>query len=125
MPLPRTVARLNKRFLNRVIRPVARLLPFLAVVHHVGRVSGRAYAVPVNIFRDGDDIIVPLTYSSESDWVKNVLAAGWCELETRGQRIRMTRVVLETDREKRWAPGVIRFFLGRIGVHEVMRLREA
>jgi hypothetical protein len=30
--------------------------------------------------------IIALTYSSESEWVKNVLAAGGCELKTRGKR---------------------------------------
>jgi deazaflavin-dependent oxidoreductase (nitroreductase family) len=122
MPLPRSVARFNKRVPNHVVRPIARRLPFLAIVHHRGRATGRAYSVPVNIFRDGDDIIVPLTYSSEADWVKNVLAAGWCEIETGGRRVRIDRVRLETDREKLWAPDVVRFFLGRLGVHEVLRL---
>jgi deazaflavin-dependent oxidoreductase (nitroreductase family) len=124
MPLPRSVDRANKRFLNHLVRPLSRYLPILAVVHHIGRRSGREYAIPVNVFRDGEDIIVPLTYGSGSDWVRNVLTAGHCELEHRGRRWRMGSVQLEIDREKRWAPWFIRAALDRIGVHEVMRLRE-
>jgi deazaflavin-dependent oxidoreductase (nitroreductase family) len=122
MPLPRSVARANKRYLNHVVRPVARFLPFLAVVHHVGRVSGREYAIPVNVFRSGDDLIVPITYSSQADWVRNVLASGWCEVEHRGRRARVAQVRLEVDREKPWAPKAIRMFLSRLGVHEILRL---
>lgn len=125
MPLPRSVALFNKRYANRLVRPIARIVPFLAVIHHVGRLSGREYAIPVNIFRDGNDIIVPLTYSSDTDWVKNVLAAEWCEIETGRKRMRTQRVRLETDHDKRWAPGVIKVFLNRLGVHEIMRFSVA
>jgi deazaflavin-dependent oxidoreductase (nitroreductase family) len=122
MPLPQWLARSNKNVANRVIGPVARYLPLFAVVHHVGRVSGREYAVPVNIFRDGEEYVIALTYSSDVDWVKNVLAVGWCEVETRGRRIRLESAWVEVDREKRWAPGIVRFFLNRLGVHETLRL---
>lgn len=124
MPLSRAVARANKRILNHAVRPIARRLPFLAVVHHVGRRTGRPYAVPVNVFRDGDDIVVPLTYGSGSDWVRNVLAAGECDLEHSGRRIHMS-VRLETDRDKPWAPWIVRRMLGALDVHEVVRLRKA
>jgi hypothetical protein len=35
----------------------------------------------------GDGYVIALTYGPETDWVKNVLAAGGCELRTRGQAI--------------------------------------
>lgn len=76
MPLPRVVARSNKRFANHLTRPLARRLPYLAVVHHVGRRSGRHYATPVNVFQDGEDIVVPLPYGSVSDWVCRRVRAG-------------------------------------------------
>jgi hypothetical protein len=41
----------------------------------------------VNVFRAGDGYVIALTYGPETDWVKNVLAAGGCELRTRGQTI--------------------------------------
>lgn len=125
MPLPRSVAVFNKYAANRVLRYPARFLPAMAMVHHVGRRSGRRYAIPVNIFRDGDDYIVPLTYGSRSDWVRNVIEAGGCDIETRGRRLRLTNPHVEIDREKPWAPGLIRVGLRWLDVHEVLRLTKA
>jgi len=34
--------------------------------------------------------VIALTYGRESEWVKNVLAAGGCELETRGVRYQLS-----------------------------------
>lgn len=104
---------------------MARYLPILAVIHHVGRRSGRHYAVPVNVFQDGEDIIVPLTYGSGSDWVRNLQAAGECELEHRGRRFRAVDIRLQTDPDKPWAPWIVRRLLHLFGVDEVVRMREA
>jgi deazaflavin-dependent oxidoreductase (nitroreductase family) len=85
LPAPRSIARFNKRFTNKLTSEVAGYLPGFAIVSHIGRKSGRTYRTPVNAFRTDDGYIIALTYGSESDWVKNVLAAGSCELQTRGQ----------------------------------------
>ncbi len=90
MPIPQRVARFNRRVTNRVATPVLRWVPGFGVVHHVGRRSGRPYRTPVNVFAVDGDYVVALTYGRESDWLKNVLAAGGCELEVRGRRIRCT-----------------------------------
>jgi deazaflavin-dependent oxidoreductase (nitroreductase family) len=76
MPAPRSIARFNRRFTNKLTLKVAGYLPGFAIVSHVGRKSGRTYRTPVNAFRTDDGYIIALTYGSESDWVKNVLAAG-------------------------------------------------
>jgi deazaflavin-dependent oxidoreductase (nitroreductase family) len=125
MPLPKSLARSNKHLANRVIGPVAPCLPLFGVVHHVGRVSGRAYHIPVNVFRDGDGYIVALTYGSDTDWVKNVLAAGSLELERFGKRIMLTDPEIRIDPTNAWAQQPVRFFLNRIGVTERMHLRIA
>jgi hypothetical protein len=41
MPAPRSLARFNKRFTNRLTSKVAGHLPGFAIVSHVGRKSGR------------------------------------------------------------------------------------
>lgn len=125
MPIPRTVARLNRYLANPVIGRIARVAPGFGVVHHVGRVSGRRYAIPVNVFRDGNDLWIALTYSSNADWVKNVLAAGGCEIESRGRILSYRDPAVGIDREKRWAPWIVRRALPFIGVNEVMHLRRA
>ena len=75
-------------FTVRVVNPLSRMvaghLPLFGIVRHRGRRSGQLYRAPVNVFRD-DDYVVALTYSSNVHWVQNVLAAGGCELETRGR----------------------------------------
>ena len=90
MPLPKRLARFNLHVTNRVLGPVARQLPGFAVVSHVGRRSGRVHRTPVNLFRDGDRYVIALTYGSGTDWLKNVLAAGGCEVETRGRLVACT-----------------------------------
>jgi deazaflavin-dependent oxidoreductase (nitroreductase family) len=89
MPLPKGLARFNLKVTNRITSPFAHRLPGFAVVHHVGRKSGRPRTTPVNMFRNGDEYVVPLTYGRDSQWVKNVLAAGELDLVTRGKRIRL------------------------------------
>ena len=89
MPIPRTVGRWNKAGLNRVTRHIAPWIPGLGVVIHRGRRSGRRYQTPVNVFPADDGYILALTYGPDTDWVRNVLAAGGCELRTRGRTVRL------------------------------------
>ncbi len=125
MPAPKSLARFNKRFTNRLTSKVAGYLPGFAIVSHIGRNSGRSYRTPVNAFRTDDGYIIALTYGSESDWVKNVLAAGWCELQTRGRRVRLTNPRIETDNSKSWAPLPVRLILDLIDAPQYMRLSAA
>lgn len=122
MPAPRSIARFNRRFTNKLTLKVAGYLPGFAIVSHVGRKSGRTYRTPVNAFRTDDGYIIALTYGSESDWVKNVLAAGQCELQTRGRRVRLISPRIETDESKSWAPRPVRLILGLIDAPQYMRL---
>jgi deazaflavin-dependent oxidoreductase (nitroreductase family) len=98
------------------------------LIHHRGRRSGREFTTPVNVFRAADGYVVALTYGVESDWVKNVLAAGGCEIVTRGQRIQLTNPRITTDTERRWAPPLVRpllrLVLGSVGATQVMRLTQ-
>jgi hypothetical protein len=50
MPLPRSVARFNRRVTNRLIGPLASYLPYFGVVVHTGRRTHHSYRTPVNIF---------------------------------------------------------------------------
>ena len=60
-------------------------MPGFGVIVHHGRRSGLRYQTPVNVFSAGNGYVIALTYGPETDWVKNVLAAGGCELRTRGR----------------------------------------
>ncbi len=125
MPLPRWVAHVNRRFTNRALRTFARRLPRFAIITHTGRRSGRTYSTPVNAFREGDGYLFALTYGAESDWVKNVMEAGGCEIETRRRHIRLAAPRIVTDPSRRWAPVPVRLVLGMIRATQYMRLTIA
>jgi len=123
MPLPRAITRFNRSFLNRLLGPAARYLPAFGVVVHRGRNTGRVYRTPVNIFRQPDGYVIALTYGV-GDWVRNVLAAGECTLETRGRSYRMTQPRLVHDEQRRAVPAILRF-VGAVGnVSDFLYLRE-
>jgi len=50
--------------------------PCFGILTHMGRKSGKVYQTAVNVFRTPNGFIIALTYSSQSEWVKNVLTAG-------------------------------------------------
>jgi deazaflavin-dependent oxidoreductase (nitroreductase family) len=122
LPAPRSIARFNRRFTNRLLVRVAGYLPGFAIVSHVGRKSGRTYRIPVNAFRTDSGYIIALTYGPESDWVKNVLAAGSCELQTRGRWVHLSDPRIETDQDKGWAPLPVKLILDLIHAPQYLRL---
>jgi deazaflavin-dependent oxidoreductase (nitroreductase family) len=123
MPLPRSLARFNLRVTNPVLSRVAGHLPGFAILTHVGRRSGTTFETPVNIFRDGDRHVIALTYGRESQWVRNVIAAGGCEVLTRGRRVRLKEPEIVHDPERRLVPAPVRVPLSLVGVEDFMVLR--
>lgn len=125
MPLPKTLARFNLVVTNPILGHVAGRLPGFAIVVHTGRRSGRVYRTPVNLFRTGDAYVIALTYGSDTQWVRNVQAAGGCEVVTRGERFRLgePRIVREPSRQS--VPRPVGLILGAIDVDEFMLLRRA
>ena len=105
MPLPRSVATINRAVTNRLTRPLAAQLPGFALVVHRGRRTGQVYLTPVNVFRRPGGFIVALTYG-RGDWVENVLHAGRGVLVTRGRPRPVTnpRVVRNPDHAQLPAP---------------------
>ena len=122
MALPRGLAAFNRRVTNRVTRPLARRLPGFGIIVHRGRRSQREYRSPVNVFVAAGGYAVALTYGADSDWVKNVLAAGGCELVTRGRTVRLTAPELFHDETRRHVPRLVRPILRMMGVADFMRL---
>ena len=123
MPLPSWLARFNRGVTNRVSRPVAGRLPGFAIVRHRGRRSGRFYRTPVNLFRRDGSVVIALTYGPDRDWVRNVMAAGECEVETRGRVLQLKDPRLVTDPRRGLVPAPVRPILGAIGVTQFLVLR--
>jgi deazaflavin-dependent oxidoreductase (nitroreductase family) len=117
------VARWNKAGPNRVARHVFPWLPGLAVVVHRGRRSGRGYQTPVNRFTTDDGrFIIALTYGPGTDWVKNVLAAGGCEIRTRGRRFQARDPQVHHDESLRHISPAFRPFLRLLKASEFLSL---
>ena len=125
MPIPRIVGRWNKVGLNRVTKRIAPWMPGLGVVVHRGRRSGRMYQTPVNVFASSDGYVFALTYGPDTDWVKNVLAAGGCELRTRGRTVRVTAPRLFHDEARRDIRPLERQVLRVIGVADFLSVKTA
>ncbi|HEX3545968.1 MAG TPA: nitroreductase family deazaflavin-dependent oxidoreductase [Mycobacterium sp.] len=63
------------KYLNSMIKPLARYLPGTATIKHRGRKSGKPYETIVTAYRKGNVLAIALAHG-KTDWVKNVLAAG-------------------------------------------------
>ena len=124
MPISRIVERWNEVGLNRVTKHIAPWMPGLGVVVHRGRRSGRVYQTPVNVFATEDGYIFALTYGPDTDWVKNVLAAGGCELRTRGHFVRLTSPSLFHDEARRGIRPLERQVLRAIGVADFLSVKK-
>jgi deazaflavin-dependent oxidoreductase (nitroreductase family) len=124
MPAPRWMAKVNRRVTNRVTGTFAPRLPGFGVVLHEGRRSGRRYRTPVNVFRAPGGYVVALTYGVESDWVRNVVAGGGCELLWRGRRVRCSSPRIVHDETRRGVPPPVRIPLRLLGVADFLLLDD-
>jgi len=116
MPLPRSLARFNKKVTNRIQGLWAPWLPPWAVIVHKGRKSGREYHTPVLAFRSGPHLAIILFYGDQAEWLRNVLAAGGADIRRAGRvgRLSNPRVLDGTDPSLR--PSVRRIAARRLRV---------
>src|SRR6516164_5915507 len=76
--------------LTKVLNPAMmtlagrRHVPMAAQIRHIGRKSGRPYVTPVGARLAGDTFVIPLTFGNQSDWSRNVRAAGGCVIRLDG-----------------------------------------
>lgn len=103
MRVMRVMATFNRRVTNKVIGLLATHLPPWGVLIHRGRKSGIEYRTPVAVtIRDGS-LTVPIGYGEESDWLRNLLAAGGGQVMHRGKTRAFTNPrVVDRDEVSRW-----------------------
>lgn len=116
MPLPHSAAALPK-LLNPVLRPLARCIPPLAVIHHRGRSTGTAYDSPVQAFRTGEGIVVGLAYSNNPNWARNVIAGGG-EFTRLGKTYTITNPRLRGSDAAELLPAPVAMMMHRLGITE-------
>jgi deazaflavin-dependent oxidoreductase (nitroreductase family) len=119
VPLPRWLARFNKRTFNKMeirrgIRPV---------LSHVGRSSGKTYETPLDAHAVEGGYIFIANYGRDSDWVKNILAAGTATLRAGGNEIALVspRMVTKDEALRQMAAG-IKWPPDRMNVTECLRM---
>jgi len=126
MQLPRPVAKLNRAVWNNVAGQFTPHLPGFATIEHRGRKSGKLYRTPVAVYRRTDgSYAVALWYGANADWVKNVLAAGQCVVETRTNTIGMKDPQIVHDLSRAGLPGPVRQTLRVMGVSDFLVLTRA
>ena len=116
MVFPPWLERLQIKYFNPIVRPVARYLPGMSVIKHRGRKSGKPYESIVTAYRKGDVLAILLRHG-KTDWVKNVLAAGEADVRFFRQDVHITNPrVLPAGSDSEELPPIVRRGARRIGV---------
>ena len=85
MMFPPWFERLQIKYINPALKPLARYMPGTATIKHRGRTSGKSYETVVTPYRKGNVLAIALGHG-KTNWVKNVLAAGEADVEFSGRR---------------------------------------
>jgi deazaflavin-dependent oxidoreductase (nitroreductase family) len=119
------------RAIARSFGPIAnrfagrRWFPLWVILRHTGRTSGTPYATTVVALRTPDGFMIPLPFGSDTQWGKNLFAAGGGSLRWHGSEhaIVEPRIV---DREAAGAhlPPPLRFAANRLGLREYVMVRR-
>ena len=98
----------------------------LALVRHVGRHSGRTYTTPVMVRKVGDTFLIAVVYGLTTDWCRNVLEAGTCDIQLQGRWYRAVEPRIVSRPIALGSFNVLqRTLLHIIGVEHYLRLHAA
>jgi deazaflavin-dependent oxidoreductase (nitroreductase family) len=81
---PGTAVKVFNRFGGKVAG--TRVMPVWAVVHHIGRKTGTEHTTPVAVFPATGVFYIGLPWGRETDWVRNLRAAGGGTMVWKGRR---------------------------------------
>ncbi|GCE20846.1 hypothetical protein [Dictyobacter kobayashii] len=116
-------------FSKRVVNPVVMRFAGsahspIAVVRHVGRRSGRAYATPLLLVPVAGGFVIELTYGFAVDWYRNVVAAGHCTILWHGREYGCdTFEIIDADIGLRAFPAILRFPLRILGARDFVKMK--
>lgn len=86
---PQWTDRFQIKYMNPVMKPLARVLPGASIIRHRGRKSGKQYETVVTTYRKGSVLAIALGHG-KTDWVRNVLAAGEADVRLFRREIHLT-----------------------------------
>jgi deazaflavin-dependent oxidoreductase (nitroreductase family) len=118
----RELAAFHRAITNPIACRFAASLPGFGIIENVGRKSGKVYRTPVNVFREKGRFLIALTYGRDSDWVKNVLAAGGAEITTCRVSYLVNTPIVVHDPARRRFPLFVRIILGTINADDFIQL---
>lgn len=108
---------------QRWSEPVARALaghrwfPLWAVIHHRGRKSGTEFATPIAVIPvlDKGTVLIGLPWGRDTNWARNVLAAGGATLTWKGREVATTAPrIVEPAEASALAKPFVRFIVRRM-----------
>ncbi len=117
----------NKYVTNRVFRGFASSSrgPF-AVIHHVGRRSGKPYETTIMVWPMGEGFMIALTYGPKVDWYRNILAAeGGTLLWHRKVYVIGKPEPIDAKTALTAFPAFFRMVLRRTGTHEFVWVKAS
>jgi deazaflavin-dependent oxidoreductase (nitroreductase family) len=86
------VRRFNHAVINRFqMRSAGTPGAYASVIRHRGRRSGTIYETPVGAVPTDDGFVIATVYGSNSDWLKNLLAAGGATIVHGGETYEVDR----------------------------------
>jgi len=94
---PSLIVRLVMTPMTKMLNPLVgklagrRRFRMAAQIHHVGRRSGRRYVTSAGARVNGGIMVIPLTFGNQSDWARNVYAAGQCWVQLNGSTYHAVR----------------------------------
>ncbi|WP_246150203.1 nitroreductase family deazaflavin-dependent oxidoreductase [Agromyces intestinalis] len=100
----------------KLTEPVARalagrrLMPLWAVVRHRGRKSGTAYETPIAVVptTDASIVMIGLPWGPNTNWARNVVAAGGTSLRWKGGDVVLVRPrIVDGAEAQRLAKGAV------------------
>jgi deazaflavin-dependent oxidoreductase (nitroreductase family) len=117
MVFPPWFERIQIKYFNPAVKPIARFLPGTATIKHRGRTSGKPYETIITPYRKGNVLAIALVHG-KTNWVKNVLAAGEADVQfSRNRVVHITNPrILPAGSDGEGLPRLARMQLRRIGV---------
>jgi deazaflavin-dependent oxidoreductase (nitroreductase family) len=120
----RTIRRFNRAVVNpRMLKTAGTPGAYACVIEHRGRRSGRTFRTPVVAEPTDDGFVIALVYGEDSDWLRNLLAAGSATITREGETCAVERPeVLPIDELAGWFPDNDRRSFARFRVDRGVRV---
>jgi deazaflavin-dependent oxidoreductase (nitroreductase family) len=116
------------RLFNPLVLSLAgtRFLPLYGVIEHRGRRSGKVFHTPVVVRPTDEGFVVPMPWGEQTDWYRNVRAAGGCLIRWKGRDYPLMQPEVVDDPAAAGAGfgDFERAMMARLGIGHCLRLRH-